>query len=149
MKNSIKKSLFLLLTGTFISLGSFAGPGHRSLKPETITQTRELNREGKEIRKTQVLLNKTTSREALIAACSRLSQEKVQLTFEQVSIRKSFLGLLGKSRIAYAKGQIQLPDGSREVFEAGGLFNFKYLKISYTQESNTDKYQMSMIEIVN
>lgn len=125
MKNRIKKSLLLLLTGTFISLSSFAGSVGKNLKPETITRTTEQTREGKLIRKTQVLFDKTTSREELIATCSRLSQENVQLTFEQVSIRKSFLGLLGRNRIAYAKGQIQLPNGSKEVFEAGGLFNFK------------------------
>jgi hypothetical protein len=149
VKNRIKKSLLLILTGSFISLSSFAMPFGESWRPETVTRTMEKNSEGKEIVKTQIILDKTTSREALISACSRLSQDQVQLTFAQVSIRKSFLGLLGKSRIAYAQGQIQLPNGSKESFKAGGLFNFQYLKITYTQEVNTNNYQLNMVEIVD
>ncbi len=149
MKNYLHiRCLFLGLV-SIISLSSFTVRQGGSADHKTITRTIEKNSAGKEIIKTQILFDKTTSREAVIAACSKLSKEQVQLTFDQLSIRKSFLGLLGKNRIAYTKGRLQLPNGLSERFEAGGNFNFRFIKLIYTQESQTGNYTLNMVEIAD
>ncbi len=149
MKNHLHNTCLYLVLISIISLSSFTVRKSGSAEHKTITRTIEKNSAGKEIIKTQIFFDKTTSREAVIDACSKLSKEQVQLTFDQLSIRKSFLGLLGKNRIAYAKGKLHLPNGLAERFEAGGTFNFRFIKLIYTQESQTGNYTLNMVEIVD
>lgn len=139
--------IFMFIGSTLLS--SFSLSEMNSVDHNTISRTIEKDIKGREIIKTEILLNRTTSREALIAACTSLGEEDVQLTFEALTIRKSFLGIMGKSRIAYAKGQIELPNGSSENFEAGGIFNFKSIKITHSQVDNTAEYVINMVEIVD
>jgi hypothetical protein len=73
----------------------------------------------------------------------------VSLTFEGLQIGRSFLGLAGKRRIRDVNGEIRLPNGSRQKFKAGGIFNFKYVKITYIQVDNTEEYIISMVEKVD
>ncbi len=151
MNVQIKSASLFLAMGALTALGSFSIPTLASGVSDhaTLSRTIETNSEGQEVVRTQILLNRKTSRETLIAACISLGKEQVQLTFDSLVIRKSFLGLLGKPRITYAKGQIQLPNGSTETFEAGGIFNFKSVKIAYSQVSHTDQYYINTIEIID
>jgi hypothetical protein len=150
MKNRPKNPFLLLAAISLVTIfSSFAVKKNWPANHKTTSKTVERNNEGKTVIKTQILLDRTTSREDLIAACSLLSKENVQLTFDLLQIRKSFLGVLGNSRIAYAKGQIQLPDGSVERFRAGGPFNFKFIRIIYFQDSQTNQYKISMVETVD
>ncbi|MBC7923696.1 MAG: hypothetical protein H7Z75_21685 [Ferruginibacter sp.] len=149
MQTQTKRGLLMLAVVVLTTLSSFYIPHSKISDHKTITRTVESNNMGKEVIKTQVVLDGATSREDLIAACSSLAKENVQLTFKSVVIRRSFFGLLGKRRISYAKGSIQLPGGSSEEFEAGGFFNFKLIRITYTQVSKTDEYRIDMIEIVD
>ncbi len=148
MKIQYKSSLLML---TLIGLMTFSSFSTRESKHAThavITRTVERNQD-KELIKTEIVLNGKTTREELIEACASLSKENVALTFDLLSIRKRVLGFFGKSRIAYAKGKIQLPDGSTEEFKAGGLFNFKYIRITYTQVANTNEYTINLVEVVD
>lgn len=145
MNAQIKKPLLMLTIVSVITLSSFSIRNNAFSDHKTVSRTVEKNQEGEEVIKTQIILNKTTSREALIAACSSLREENVELTFELVEIRK----ILGKPRIAYAKGKIQLPDGSSENFKAGGVFGFKFIRITYFQVTKTNQYRMGMVEIVD
>jgi hypothetical protein len=149
MKRQTKYTLLFITLVSFITLSSFSIREKSNPGPKTITKTILKNTAGQEIIKTQIVLDGNTSREDLIAACSSLGKERVQLTFDQVTIRKNFMGIWGKSRIAYAKGKIELPNRANEPFEAGGAFNFKFIKITYSQVSHTDEYTVDMIEIVD
>ncbi len=149
MKHQLKYTLLVLTLVSFVTLSSFSVGEKSHAAHQTITKSSVINTAGQEIIKTQIILDKTTSREDLIAACSLLSKEQVQLTFDQLTIRKNFMGIWGNSRIAYAKGQIELPNKAIEKFEAGGAFNFKFIKITYSQVSQTDKYTIEMIETVD
>ncbi len=71
-------------------------------QPKTITRTSTLVG-GTKVEKSIILLDGSTSREDVIHTCSFLAQEDVQLTFDKLTIGKSFLGLLGKQRIRIAK----------------------------------------------
>ena len=149
MQTQTKRNLFVLTIVGLIALSGFYVPNGKLSDHKTVTRTVEKDNAGKEVIKTQIILDKTTSREALIAACSSLSRENVQLTFKLLVIRKSFFGLLGRSRISYAKGTIQLPDGSSQEFEAGGTFNFRLIRITYTQVSKTSEYRIGMVETID
>jgi hypothetical protein len=137
----------MIAIGCFFFLSSFVNPFSDSSQPKTITRTTSLVN-GKEIEKTIILLDGTTSREDLIKTCNFLAQENVQLTFDKLSIGKSFLGLVGRSRIRIAEGQIKLADGSLQEFKAGGPFSFKYIKIQYTNDVALNTSQIEMIEII-
>jgi hypothetical protein len=132
-----------------MALCSFSAPDKKSKNHFPVVKTYEKNAAGEEVIKTQITLDKHTSREALIETCGLLSKEEVALTFESLSIRKSFLGIAGKNRIATLKGQIKLPDGKIEKFAAGGLFNFQLVRIIYIQIKDTDKYTISMVEVID
>jgi hypothetical protein len=132
-----------------ITLCSFSMPKKNSRNHAPIVKTYEKNKAGKEVIKTQITLDKHTSRDALIETCGLLSKEDVALTFASLSIRKSFLGIAGKNRIAKLKGQIKLPDGKIEKFTAGGVFNFRVVRITYIQIKGTDTYTINMIEVID
>jgi len=132
------------LTGSYFAS---ANSSNKNLAP--INRTVKISKNGNDIIITEVLLDKTTSREDLIHACKFLADEGVQLTFESLNIRKAFLGILGKPRIAQARGKIELPDGSSEAFAAGGAFSFHSIKITYSQNTSNNTFTINMIEIID
>ena len=132
--------LFTLCSFTLIDLNvSF---------PKTISRT-TITENGMTFEKTIIEFNKNTSREDVIETCAFLSKENVELTFEKLTIGKSFLGIMGKTRIKSATGKIQLADGSTQSFKVGGISNFKSLKIQYSIDINTKKTKIEMIEKID
>jgi hypothetical protein len=101
------------------------------------------------VEKTVILLDGNTSREELIQTCSFLAKENVQLTFDKLTIGKSFLGLIGKQRIRIAEGMIKLANGSSQRFKAGGATGFRFIKIQYLNNILPESSQIEMIEIVD
>ena len=140
--------LSLLSIGCLLFLCSFIAIPNNDKQPKTITRSTELVN-GKEVQKTIIVLDKTTSREDLIHTCSYLAQENVQLTFDKLTIGKSFGGLVGKSRLRIAEGQIKLPNGSTQQFKAGGITSFKSIKIQYASNVNNTPSNIEMIEIID
>lgn len=116
--------------------------------PSPIIRSVAMGERGREVILTEILLDKSTSREDLIQACQFLAEEEVQLTFESLEIRKPFLGVLGSSRIAYARGKIALPTGVDEPFEAGGIMGFRSIKIIYSRDTQTNNYAINTVEII-
>lgn len=137
---------FVLL---FSTLTAYADSPFKTGEPASLKRSYSKNREGKDIIITEITLDKHTSREALIETCTSLRKENTDLTFEFVKIGRSFLGIAGKRRILDLSGTIQLPNGIRENFKAGGIFNFRYVKITYTQVISTGEYTLSMVETVD
>lgn len=117
--------------------------------PKPITQSVDTNDRGEQIRQTIILIDQNTSREDLIHTCRFLAKDNVQLTFEELEIRKYFWRLLGKKRIARADGKILLPDGNFEAFKAGGIISFRSIEITYTKNLETEDYYIEMIEIID
>ncbi|HVG40262.1 MAG TPA: hypothetical protein VM888_01525 [Chitinophagaceae bacterium] len=140
--------LFLFFCGCVFFLSSFITKPNDEKQPKTITRTTMLVN-GKEVKKTIILLDGNTSREDLIYTCNFLANEKVQLTFNKLAIGKSFLGLIGKQRIRIAEGKIELPDGSSSSFKAGGATSFKFIKIQYLSKVSAESSQLEMIEIID
>ena len=147
--NKLRIATLALVLSIGLTLSSFVLTGFSNENPASITRSTTIGGNGKEIVKTEILLDKTTTREDLIHACKFLAEEEVQLTFESLDIRKAFFGIVGKPRIAYAKGKIELPDGSVEQFEAGGPISFQSIKITYSMNKETNDYFINMVEIVD
>ena len=146
--NQFRITTTLLLLGTSVVLSSFMLPAFEKDIPAPITRSISANNSGEQIVQTEILIDKTTTREDLIHACKFLAEEDVNLTFESLDIRRAFFGLLGKPRIAYAKGKIALPNGSFEEFEAGGLISFRSIKVTYSRSKKTSDYYINMVEVV-
>jgi hypothetical protein len=144
----IKKRIFALFSlGLLIVLSSFtSNPASENL-PKTITKTTTFI-DGKKVEKTVILLDGSTSREDIIHTCNFLAKENVQLTFDKLSIGKSFLGLIGKQRIRIAEGIIKLSNGSSQKFKAGGATSFRFIKIQYSSYPLPELSRIEMIEIV-
>ena len=149
MMNKLRIVTLTLILSTGLTLSSFVLTGFGNENPASITRSTTVGGNGKEVVKTEILLDKTTTREDLIHTCKFLAKEEVQLTFELLDIRKAFFGIVGKQRIAYAKGKIELPDGSVEQFEAGGAISFQSIKITYSKGEETNNYSINMVEIVD
>ncbi|MEQ9378118.1 MAG: hypothetical protein RIG68_23210 [Imperialibacter sp.] len=136
-------------TAMIFILCSFVAPVSLEKYPSCITRISKTTDSGKELIQTEILIDKTTSREDLIHTCQFLAKEKINLTFESLKVSRPFLGLLGKSRIVGAKGEIQLPNYSNEVFEVGGSLGFKYLKITFSKNTSKDVFYFNMVEVVD
>ncbi|HZH36276.1 MAG TPA: hypothetical protein VEX65_03320 [Flavisolibacter sp.] len=144
----MRKKFVLFTLACLIFLSSFMSkPGDEKL-PKTITRISTLV-EGKNVEKTVILLDGNTSREELIQTCNFLAKENVQLTFDKLTIGKSFLGLIGKQRIRIAEGMIKLANGSSQRFKAGGATGFRFIKIQYLTNILPESSQIEMIEIVD
>jgi hypothetical protein len=144
----MRKKFVLFTLTCLILLSSFTSkPGDEKL-PKTITRVSTLV-EGKNVEKTVILLDGNTSREELIQTCNFLAKENVQLTFDKLTIGKSFLGLIGKQRIRIAEGMIKLANGSSQRFKAGGATGFRFIKIQYLNNILPESSQIEMIEIVD
>lgn len=148
MNNLKSKVLIQTLVIGFI-LNSLAFANTDTENPASIKRKTAIGENGKQIITTEILFDKTTLREDLIHTCNFLATEGVQLTFESLVIGKSFIGILGKKRISYAKGKIELPGGSVEKFEAGGAFSFRSVKISYSENEATGNYLINMVEVID
>jgi hypothetical protein len=144
----MRNKLFLAAFGFIIFLSSFISKPVDEKQPKTITRTSSLVN-GKEVETTLIKLDRNTSREDLIHTCNFLAKENVQLTFDKLTIGKSFLGLVGKQRIRIAEGEIKLPNGSSQRFKAGGITSFRFLKIQYSNNAATESSQIEMIETIN
>jgi hypothetical protein len=147
MKTNLKSLLACICV--VISLSSFSVYEKNPNKHFPVLKTYEQDKAGNTLIKTQITLDKHTSREGLIEACAFLAKENVSLTFEGVTIRKWFLGIAGKNRIGKLKGRISLPNGKFEEFKAGGAFNFTLVRIIFTQVKDTDKYTIQMVEVID
>ena len=145
---TIKTKLLLFAFGCVFFLSSFVSTGTHEKHPNTITRVSNLV-DGKKIETTIILLDGTTSREDLIATCSFLAKENVQLTFDKLAIGRSFLGIIGKQRIRIAEGQVRLPDGSSQSFKAGGIASFRSIKIQYSSDASSHSSKIQMIEIID
>ncbi|MEM6841186.1 MAG: hypothetical protein AAF632_03085 [Bacteroidota bacterium] len=143
---SILRTLIVLIGLTASQLVS---ANDISESPMSITRTSRANAVGDEIITTEILLDENTSREDLIHICRFLGNEGVQLTFDSLNIRRSFLGILGKKRIAQATGKIVLPNGISEEFQAGGTLSFRSIKITYFQNTTSNDSAINMIEIID
>jgi hypothetical protein len=139
------KFVFVLL-GLSIFLSSFTSGSESEKLPKTITKTKILV-DGKKLERTVILFDGHTSREDIIHTCNFLAKENVQLTFDKLSIGKSFLGIIGKQRIRIAEGLIRLANGSSQRFKAGGFTSFKTIKIQYISTILPESSQIEMIEI--
>ncbi|MEM9722404.1 MAG: hypothetical protein AAGA10_24265 [Bacteroidota bacterium] len=139
----------LLFLGIAISLNSFNFPSENLEYPSLITRNTKTNSLGEQVVQTEILIDKAATREDLIHTCQFLAKENVALTFESLNIRKSFLGLFGKSRIINAKGKIKLPNDSMEEFEVGGTFGFRFIKITFSENTNTRDYYINMVEVID
>ena len=146
--NRLRITTTILFLGTLFMLSSFVSDPFEGENPAPITQSTNTNSIGEQLVQTEILIDKTTTREGLIHACKFLAEEDVELTFESLDIRKAFLGVLGKSRIAYAKGKIELPNGSIEEFEAGGPISFRSIKVTYSRNIETSDYYINMVEVI-
>jgi hypothetical protein len=144
----MRNKLFFFAFGCAFFLSAFTAKPSGEKFPKTITRTSTLVN-GATVEKTVILLDGNTSREELIHTCNFLAQENVQLTFDKLSIGRSFLGVAGKQRIRIAKGKIELANGTAQGFKAGGLTGFRFLKIQYSKNLSTAIPQMEMIEIVH
>ena len=144
----MKRSFVMFSLVLSILLSSFASAANNEKLPKTITRSTSII-DGMKVEKTLIVLDGNTSREDLIHTCNYLAKENVQLTFEKLSIGKSFIGLIGKQRIRIAQGMIKLSNGSSQKFKAGGAMSFRSLKIQYTSSSLPESSQIEMIEIVD
>ena len=144
----MRKYCFLIALGSMMLLSSFISRPSDEKLPKTITKT-SITVNGKKVEKTAILLDKSTSREDLIHTCNFLAQENVQLTFDKLTIGKSFLGLVGKQRIRIAEGMIKLANGSSQRFKAGGATGFRSIKIQYANHMLPASSQIEMIEVVD
>ncbi|HEX2536119.1 MAG TPA: hypothetical protein VHK69_20405 [Chitinophagaceae bacterium] len=144
----MKHNFFLTALGCLLFFCSFASRPDNEKQPGTITRTEALV-DGKKLEKTVILLDGSTSREDLIHTCQFLAGENVQLTFDKLSIGRSFLGLAGKQRIRVAEGTIRLANGAAQSFKAGGITSFRFIKIQYTKDLAGETAQLEMIEIVD
>lgn len=138
----------ILFLGTSFIISSFVPSIFEGENPAPITRSINTNSLGEQLVQTEILIDKSTTREGLIHTCKFLAEEDVALTFESLDIRKAFFGLLGKSRIAYAKGKIELPNGSIEKFEAGGPISFRSIKITYSRNIETSDSYINMVEVI-
>ncbi|WKN42167.1 hypothetical protein [Tunicatimonas pelagia] len=120
-----------------------------SENPVPISRTAKINASGDQIITTEILLDENTSREDLIHTCRFLAKEEVELTFESLNIRRSFLGIFGKKRIAQATGKIELPNGISEAFQVGGAISFQSIQITYSQDLATNTFAINTIEIID
>ena len=132
----------------FLSLSGFTPIKKNEKLPKTIERTTTAVN-GFNFEKTIIEFNKTTSREDVIHTCAFLSKEDVQLTFSKLTIGKSFLGIIGQSRIRNAEGKIELSDGSTQSFKVGGVSSFKSLKIQYSKNTGTKVSKIEMIEKID
>ena len=148
MKNSNIKSAFFLASTLFFLCG-FNTPISDEKYPPCISRTVTSNELGQEVVKTEILIDKSTSREALIHTCRFLANEKIDLTFETLKISRPILAFLGQSRITEAKGQIQLPNGFYETFQIGGTLGFNYLKITFSENKDKEAFYFNMVEMVD
>lgn len=144
----MRKKLFFFTLGIVFILSSFISKPGGEKQPKTITRT-SMQVNGKEVKKTVILLDGNTSREDLIQTCSFLAHENVQLTFNKLTIGKSFLGLIGKNRIRIAEGKLELSNGTSQRFKAGGATSFKFIKIQYSDNAVTESSQIEMIEVID
>ena len=71
------------------------------------------------------------------------------MTFDKLSIGKSFLGLIGKQRILLAEGKITLSDGLSQKFKAGEAASFRSIKIQYASNQLNEPPRIVMVEIVD
>jgi hypothetical protein len=143
----MKSRFSLFILGLLIVLSSFISSPTNENLPKTLTRNSTLI-DGKKVERTVILLNGNTSREDVIHTCNFLAKENVQLTFEKLSIGRSFLGLIGKQRIRIAEGKIKLPNGSSQKFKAGGVTSFRFIKIQYMNNSLPELSGIEMIESV-
>ena len=137
----------MLLIAGIVLLSSFATVADAEKQPRTISRTVTLV-DSRKVERTIIVFNANTSREDVIQTCSFLANENVQLTFNKLTIGRSFLGILGKQRIRIAEGKIQLADGSTQEFKAGGITSFKSLSIQYSREEAKQSSRIDMIEII-
>lgn len=96
---------------------------------------------GRQVRVTLIHFDKYTTNEDVIQVCSQLSQLKIKLTFNKLVFGKSVLGLVGRNRIKSLVGQIELADGTVQEFNAGGITNFRSVRIQLSQ-GITDRIEM-------
>ena len=144
----MKISKIFLSVLFILTLSSFKVQDSHEKTPRTISRTLTVV-DGLEVEKTVVLIDGTTTSEDIIQTCTFLAKENVELTFDMLSIGKRFFGILGKNRIRKAEGKIKLPDNSSEKFKAGGLTNFKYIRIQYARIKVLNQTQIEMIEIID
>ena len=144
----MRNKFFFFAFACVLFFSSFISKPADENKPKTITKSATLV-DGKKVEKTIILLDGSTSREDLIHTCNYLAQENVQLTFEKLTIGRSFLGLVGKQRIRIAEGKIQLPNGASQSFKGGGVTSFKSIKIQYSNNLSKAASTIEMIEISN
>lgn len=144
----MRNKFFFFAFGFVFFFSSFFSIPNNEKQPKTVTKTSTLI-DGKKVETTVVLLDGNTSREDLIQTCNFLAKEQVQLTFDKLTIGKSFLGLIGKQRIRIAEGKIKLLNGSSQNFKAGGATSFKFIKIQYSNNVSVNVSQIEMIEIID
>ncbi|NOT74899.1 MAG: hypothetical protein HOP08_08205 [Cyclobacteriaceae bacterium] len=117
--------------------------------PRPVTRTSIMDKNGNGVIRTQILFNRTTSREEVISTCTFLAKENTQLTFDRLEIGKSVFGVFGRNRLKYLSGSIELPDGSIQKFKAGGVFAFHSVKIIYSNQMDSKSFLIEMIEIID
>ena len=144
----MRNQMPLLVLASLFLFSSFTSGSKDDKQPKTITKMVSVIN-GNQVERTIVLFDGNTSKEDVINTCNFLSHENVQLTFDKLTIGKSFLGLAGKTRIRIAEGKINLPNGSSQSFKAGGATSFRFIKIQYTNNLATKSAQIEMIEIID
>ncbi|MEM9325359.1 MAG: hypothetical protein AAGA85_06875 [Bacteroidota bacterium] len=117
--------------------------------PSTISRSFLVSDTGERFTRTEILIDKTTSREDLIHTCKFLAREDVQLTFDQLEIRRWFFGLLGRSRITLANGRIEFQDGFSQDFNAGGIMGFRSIRIVYSENADTEDVFLNTVEVID
>jgi len=137
-------TFLLLLTMSVITKGN-----NGDVTPVPIKQTITLQENGVQRLQTEITFDKKTSREDIINSCNFLAKENISLVFDKLEIKRPYFGLFGKYRIGFVEGFVELPDGMREKFKAGGLFAFRSVKIIYSKDVQTNAYRMEMVEIID
>ena len=140
-------SLPILPVILILLLCSFSSVEAANDQPRAVTRQAKTLATGESVIETQIRIDATTSREELIHTCKFLASEGVELTFEELQIGKAVLGVVGRSRIKRVKGQIELSDGPKEAFRAGGAFSFNSLTITYIEDAKTGVLRFSTIAI--
>ncbi|SHF64405.1 hypothetical protein SAMN05444008_110163 [Cnuella takakiae] len=116
--------------------------------PKSITRS-QFTQNNRSLIRTVVQLDKNTTAQDVIQACNFLAAEGVTLRFSTLKIGRSFVGIAGKKRILVANGELFLPGGKSQQFNAGGLLGFRYLSLQYVTDAEGKSAMIEMISSVD
>lgn len=146
MDTLLRQLLAIIFLAFMPTLIGAVPPGDHLPKSVTRTQVTQNNRT---LIRTIVQLDKHTTSADIIQTCNFLAAEGVTLRFSQLKIGRGLAGIVGKKRILVANGELLLPGGKSQRFNAGGLLGFRNLSLQYVADTSGQYTQIEMISSVD